>query len=164
MAGPVDYSSAPERARRGRPRPPTGACDCHMHIYGPPDRYPLAPTATFAPPLALEDDYRELRDRLGLERLVVVQPTAFGTDNACTMEAVRAFGAHARAVVVVDRSVSDAELERLSGAGARAIRFHMLPGGALPWDILGEMAARVAAFGWHVDLQLDGRTLPERMV
>ncbi len=83
-----------DSANRGasRPRPPPGACDCHMHIYGPPDRYPLAPTATFAPPLALEDDYRGLRDRLGLERLVVVQPTAYGTDNACTMEAVRAFG------------------------------------------------------------------------
>ena len=147
----------------GRLRPPPGACDCHMHIYGPPDRYPLAPTATIAPPLALESDYRGLQDRLGLERLVVVQPTAYGTDNACTMEAVRAFGAHARAVVVVDRSVSDAELERLTGASARAIRFHMLAGGALPWDILEEMAARVAAFGWHVDLQLDGRTLPERM-
>ena len=133
-----------------------------MHIYGPPGRYPLAPTATFTPRLALESEYGLLQERLGLERVVVVQPTAYGTDNACTMAAVGVFGARARAVVVVDKSAHDDDLERLARAGARAIRFHMLEGGALPWDMLEDMAARVDAFGWHVDLQLDGRTLPDK--
>jgi D-galactarolactone isomerase len=71
-------------------------------------------------------------------------------------------GAAARAVVVVDDSVSDGELERLTGLGVRGIRFFMLPGGVLPWEALEVMAARVAPFGWHVQLQLDGRDLPER--
>jgi D-galactarolactone isomerase len=62
---------------------------------------------------------------------------------------------------VVDAGVTDAELDRLTKLGIRGIRFHMLPGGALPWDILETMAARVGNFGWHVQLQLDGRQLPD---
>jgi D-galactarolactone isomerase len=148
--------------RRPKVQPPAGACDCHMHFYGPEDRYPLAPTATFLPPPATVDDYRQVQAQLGLERVVVVQPTAYGTDNRCTMDAVTELGEAARAVVVVDRSTEDAELERLTRDGARGIRFHMFKGGVLPWSILEEMAARVHAFGWHVQLQCNGRELPER--
>jgi D-galactarolactone isomerase len=141
---------------------PAGATDTHMHFYDTEDRYPVAPTAAFLPPPARVADYQALQERLGLERVVVVQPSAYGTDNRCTMDAVAALGEVARAVVVVDPSVSDAELERLTAAGARGIRFHMLKGGVLPWDVLEEMAARVHPFGWHVQLQCNGRELPGR--
>ena len=73
-----------------------------------------------------------------------------------------ALGPSARGIAAVDTSVTDAELERLTKAGIRGVRFHMLPGGALPWDMLETMAARVGAFGWHVQLQLDGKEFPER--
>jgi D-galactarolactone isomerase len=139
-----------------------GATDTHIHFYDAAERYPVAHTAMFLPPPARVADYRRVQQRLGFERVVVVQPTAYGTDNRCTMDGVAELGAAARAVVVVDRSVSDAELERLTAAGARGIRFHMLRGGLLPWDILEEMAARVRPFGWHVQLQCNGRELPER--
>jgi D-galactarolactone isomerase len=148
----------------GRPRlqAPPGATDTHMHFYDVAERYPVAPTAAFLPPPARVDDYRKVQRRLGLERVVVVQPSAYGTDNRCTMAAVAELGDAARAVVVVDQSVSDAELARLTAAGARGIRFFMLKGAPLPWDILEEMAARVHPFGWHVQLQCNGRDLPER--
>ena len=145
---------------RPRLQAPPGACDTHIHFYDA--RYPTAPTALMTPPDATVADYRKLQARLGLSRNVVVQPTTYGTDNRCTLEAIAALGATARGVATVDQSVTDAELERLSKAGMRGARFHMLPGGALPWDILEAMAVRVAAFGWHVQLQLDGRELPER--
>lgn len=57
---------------------PPGACDTHMHFYGPTDQYPLAPTATSVPPLATVDDYRNLQKRLGLDRVVIVQPSGYG--------------------------------------------------------------------------------------
>jgi D-galactarolactone isomerase len=148
--------------RRPKVQPPPGACDCHMHFYGPEDRYPAAPTAALVPPPATVDDYRQVQARLGLERVVVVQPSTYGTDNRCTMDAVTELGEAARAVVVVDPSVSFAELEQLTKDGARGIRFHMFKGGVLPWSILEEMAARVHSFGWHVQLQCNGRELPER--
>lgn len=147
---------------RSRLQAPPGATDTHMHFYDTAERYPVAPTAAFLPPPARVADYREVQRRLGLERVVVVQPSAYGTDNRCTMDAVAALGDAARAVVVVDQTVSEAELERLTAAGARGIRFFMLKGAPLPWDILEEMAARVHPFGWHVQLQCNGRELPER--
>jgi D-galactarolactone isomerase len=150
--------------REGNLRPrlvaPSGACDTHMHIYD--HRFPLAPTSTFDPGDALVPDYLAMRKRLGIERNVVVQPAGYGKDNSCTLAAMAAIGASARGVAVVDDTVTDAELEHLTKLGIRGIRFHMLPGGVLPWEILDTMAARTRAFGWHVQLQLDGRELPAR--
>lgn len=144
---------------RPRLKAPVGTCDTHMHIY---ERgYPKALTAKFDAPDAPVSDYLKVRERLGIERTVVVQPTTYGTDNRCTLEAMKALGSSARGVAVVDQTVTDAELDRLTKLGIRGIRFHVLPGGALPWDILETMAARVATFRWHVQLQLDGRQFPE---
>jgi D-galactarolactone isomerase len=131
-----------------------------MHIYE--DRFALAPTALFKPPHSPVANYLAMRKRIGIERTVVVQPSAYGFDNTCTLEAMAAIGPGARGIAVVKPDVTDGELERLTKAGMRGIRYFMLPGGALPWDTLEAMAARVKAFGWHVQLQLDGRTLPER--
>ena len=99
-----------------------------------------------------------MRARLGIERTVVVQPSTYGKDNRCTLEAIAAIGPSARGIAVVDESVTDAELDRLTKLGIRGIRFFMLPGAPLPWEILETMSARVAPFGWHVVFQLDGRT------
>jgi D-galactarolactone isomerase len=134
-----------------------------MHVYGPRARYPLAPTATSEPPLATVEDYRAVQRRLGLKRVVVVQPSGYGFDNRCTLDAVKRLGDDARGVVVVDGRVADDELQRLTESGVRGVRFFMFPGGLLPWDALGKMAARVHAFGWHVNLQFDGRQLPQRI-
>jgi D-galactarolactone isomerase len=114
-----------------------------MHIYD--SRYPTASSATFTPPDASVADYLKVRARLGITRTVVVQPSTYGTDNRCTLAAIAALGDSACGIAVVDQSVTDAELDRLTKAGIRGIRFHMLPGGALPWDILETMAARVGA-------------------
>jgi D-galactarolactone isomerase len=50
-------------------------------------------------------------------------------------------------------------LAALDRQGARGVRFHMLPGGALRWDDLEPVAARVAPLGWHVQLQMPGAGL-----
>ncbi|MEO7854584.1 MAG: amidohydrolase family protein [Rubrivivax sp.] len=139
-----------------------GACDCHVHIYTP--GYPLAPSATFVPPPATVDAYRAVQRVLGLERAVLVQPTGFGFDNRCLIDALAAMGAAARGVATLPASVDDATLQRLHSAGVRGVRCMMLPGsgGLLDWDDLPALAARIAPLGWHVDLQLDGRELPSR--
>ncbi len=144
-----------------RVKVPAGACDTHMHFYH--RRYPAAPTALIHPPDAWLDDYDALQRRLGLERVVVVQPTTYGRDNTAMLDALAELGDTARAVVVVDDAVTDAELERLTARGVCGVRFHMLPGGALPWELLEEVAARVTPFGWHVQLQMNGREFAERL-
>jgi D-galactarolactone isomerase len=132
-----------------------------MHAYS--DIYPAPSDSPFRPvPGGNIETYMELRRLLGLTRAVVVQPSAYGTDNRCTLDAVAKLGENGRAVVVVDETVADSELERLTAEGARGLRFFMLPGGVLGWDKLDQIAARVASFGWHIQMQMDGRFLHER--
>lgn len=142
-----------------RLKAPAGACDTHMHIYD--RRFPFAAGAKITHPGATVADYRAVCVRLGIERTVVIQPSAYGFDNSCTLDAVAQIGVGARAVAVVDPAAPDAELERLDEAGVRGARYFMLPGGILSWESLEPMAARAADFGWHIQLQLDGRTLPD---
>ncbi len=138
---------------------PPGACDTHMHIYEP--GYGMAPTALLLPPDGRLEDYRRVQEQLGLERVVIVQPTTYGDDNRCTLEAMAALGDSARGVAVVGMGAGDEVYEDLTARGIRGIRFHMLPGGALPWEDLDVLAGRAAGHGWHIQLQLDGRLLPE---
>ncbi len=95
-------------ADRPQLQAPAGACDCHMHFYdadgalsGRADRGLPAAAGDASPTIG------KVQERLGLERVVVVQPTAYGTDNRCTMDAVTEIGEAARAVVVVDQSADD---------------------------------------------------------
>ncbi|WP_424810704.1 amidohydrolase family protein [Roseococcus sp. YIM B11640] len=143
---------------------PPGATDCHMHIYGPAERYPVAPSNPSPVPFAYDlAAYRAVRDKLGISRTVVVQPTSYGDDNACTMDAVAALGPDAaRAVVTVTLDTPEAELTRLHALGARGARTFMLKGGLTPWEKLHALAARVAPLGWHVQLQFDGGEMAER--
>ena len=136
-----------------------GACDCHIHVYE--EGYPLAKTATFAPPPAPASAYRDVQRTLGFSRAIVVQPTGYGFDNRCTLAAIAQLGDGARGIAVVPPDIGDDELQRLHDAGIRGVRFMMLPGGVLPWDALAEMSARIAPLGWHIDLQLDGHDLPK---
>ena len=139
---------------------PRGACDCHMHFYGPRDRYPLAATRASDPPLATVDDYRQVMARLGTERVVAVQPSAYGTDNRCLVDAIVELGDCARGIATVRPDVSDSALQQLSVAGVRGARALMFKGSVLTMDELPTLAARVAPFGWHVQLQMNGRDLP----
>ena len=139
---------------------PRGACDCHAHIYE--DRFPPAASATFKPPHSPVSAYRELQRALGLERVVLVQPTGYGFDNRCLLDALTQLGDAARGIATVPAQVSDDELQGLHAAGVRGLRYMMLPGGGglLPWDTLATMSARIAPLGWNINLQLDGREMP----
>jgi D-galactarolactone isomerase len=141
---------------------PRGACDCHVHIYE--DSYPLAPSATFKPPHAPVSRYREVQRALGLERVVLVQPTGYGFDNRCLLDALAQLGASARGVAVIPPDTDEGELQRLHAGGVRGVRYMLLAGsgGALSWDSLPAHAERIAPLGWHIDLQFDGREMPQR--
>ena len=119
---PVPYTSGTDAPKL---KLPANSCDCHMHIYD--SRFPFVANATLKPPDAHVQDYRLLQKRLGTTRTVVVQPSSYGTDNRCTLDAVEQLGATARAIAVVNASVTDTELKRLGAAGVRGIRFNLVP-------------------------------------
>lgn len=137
-----------------------GATDCHFHIFGPYDRFPLSPGRFYDAPEAGIAAYRAMAVVLGLTRQVVVQASIFGTDNACTLDAVAAFGrAHARAIAVIDAGISAPALAALAAGGVVGVRFNAVSGNGTPLDQIEALAALIAPLGWHLQLYVDGATL-----
>lgn len=148
---------------------PPFACDCHFHVFGPAERYPYGTDLRYAPPLAPLADYLALARRLGIERLVFVQPSAYGRDNACILEAMREVPG-CRGIVDVDEGVPDAELASLNAAGARGVRINVSP--VKPREAafaarllprIERLEARCAEIGWHLDFLLPGWLTEELM-
>jgi len=154
-------SHAPFPKAPPRFRPPAGTTDCHLHIFGPYARFPLQPNRSFTPPEALLADYERLMKALGIERCVVVQPSPFGTDNSCTEDAVERLGPIARGVAVLGPDVEEATLKRLDRVGFRGVRLNLLFKGGIPIEAMEPLAKRLAPYGWHIQLLLDARTLPD---
>jgi predicted TIM-barrel fold metal-dependent hydrolase len=141
---------------------PPLACDAHIHIYDP--RFRMAWPSLRATPQASVADYRLLQIRLGTERVVVVQPAAYGTDNDVTLDALAQLGQDtARGVAVVHPTVSDAELARLHAGGIRGLRFsqHDVNTAVTTAAMIEPLAARVKELGWHVQLHLRGAQIVE---
>jgi predicted TIM-barrel fold metal-dependent hydrolase len=133
---------------------PTGACDCHVHVFGPPERFPFAPGRKYTPSTASVEQLLALQRQLRLERAVIVQPSAYGTDNTCTLDALRRLGNRARGVAVIDAHTPEAALGAMHAAGVRGVRVNLETGGerdvAIARRRLQEAAARVTPLGWHV--------------
>jgi D-galactarolactone isomerase len=138
---------------------PAGTCDCHMHVFD--SRFERLPDAMYRE--ATAQDYLALADGLGMDRAVIVQPSGYGFDNRCTLDAVAAMGPGARAIVVVEPATPEPELRRLHAAGARGVRFMLLRHGGLTWEQMAPMADAVAPMGWHLNLQFDGHEMPRRL-
>ena len=146
--------------RAPKQKAPPLTCDCHFHIFGPYDRYPLSAGRTYDPPPALVPDYLAMADQLGIQRMVVVQASVSGTDNAVTLDAVRQFGQHrARAVAVIDDRFTDATLKQMHDQGVRGVRFNLSSGNGTPIEQFETIVHRLAPLGWHVQVYTEGETL-----
>jgi predicted TIM-barrel fold metal-dependent hydrolase len=143
-------------------RAPAKVCDTHFHIFGPYDRFPLAQGRKFTPAEASIGAYTEMREHLGLERGVVVQPSIYGRDNRCTLDAVKMLGAERmRAVVVIDDSVGRDEIMAMHAAGARGVRCNTITGIGDMLAQIERIAENIAEFGWHLQLYTRGEDLPD---
>jgi D-galactarolactone isomerase len=138
---------------------PPGACDTHMHIYEP--GYPLREGAPHSGQPGTLNHYLGIKKTLGLTRTVIVQPSGYGTDNTCTLDAMKKLGDVARGVAILDPDAPDAEIERLTKAGMRGVRYHMMGKPVVGWDTMLRVASRVAPFGWHVQLQCEPKMFGE---
>jgi predicted TIM-barrel fold metal-dependent hydrolase len=135
---------------------PPGACDCHAHVFGPYDRYPLAADRPYTPPEAGLGELRAMHAELGVQRVVIVAASPYGTDDAALLDAVARLGDDGRGVVALDPGATDADLRHLDALGVRGVRINLASVGASDPAAaearLRETAARVAPLGWHVDL------------
>ena len=146
--------------RKPKLQAPPKACETHSHVIEPADKYPRVPgrKPSFSGPLTA---YETLLKRLGMERCVIVQPSIYGTDNRCTLDAIAYFGqSRARGVAVTGKDVSHEELQRLHDGGMRGLRFFLLVNDFVMEDA-PQMARRIAPFGWHLQVQGRGNWLTD---
>ena len=108
---------------------PAGACDCHTHIHGDPETFPLFSGRVYTPEVALPDEMAALHKALHLQRVVIVTPSVYGTDNSATLYGIKAHGANARGVAVIDEKTPESELDAMGRAGVRGIRLNLATGG-----------------------------------
>jgi predicted TIM-barrel fold metal-dependent hydrolase len=134
---------------------PRGACDCHVHVFDPV-RFPYVAKRVYTPPEALIDDLVELQTALRMDRVVIVQPSVYGADNSCTLDAARKVGARARAVAVIDKNTSQIEIDEMAAAGVRGIRLNLntTPDGEIDADgskrTLDLAVEQIQGRGWHI--------------
>ncbi len=148
--------------RRPRVKFPAGACDCHAHVFGPQRQYPFVPNRGYVPPEAAIESYVKMLRAIGCERAVIVHPSVYGTDNRCTVDALRSGKFAFRGIAVIDDRTTDSELEDLHRAGVRGVRLNLKSrGSAFSFDAAPRLAERIKARGWHLQFFLDIRTLPD---
>lgn len=148
--------------RRPRLVCPPGATDCHVHVYGPDSEFPAAPTRSFDVPPAPVEALRHLEHALGISRVVLVQPSYYGTDNRRHLAAAASLGLPARVVACLRADITSAQLEALHEQGVRGVRYTIGHAGAVPLDEMPTLARKVAPLGWHVQLHVmnDGGGAP----
>jgi len=151
-------------------RAPPLSCDCHFHVFGPADRYPYGTDLRYPPPLAPLEDYLALCGLLGIERYVFVQPSAYGRDNTCMLDAMREVGAKCRGIVDIEENAPDAELARLHAAGVRGVRINVSPVkphtpgfSATMLPRIDRLHARCTELGWQLDFLTPGWLTSELM-
>jgi predicted TIM-barrel fold metal-dependent hydrolase len=140
------------------------ACDAHFHVFGPEERYPYSSDLRYTPPSAPLEDYLEHARELGIGRYVFVQPSAYGRDNRCMLDAMRAVGTQrCRGIVDIEEDTSGEELERLDGAGVRGVRINVNPikppepGFSMSvMKRIRTLDASCAARGWMLDFLTPG--------
>jgi predicted TIM-barrel fold metal-dependent hydrolase len=135
---------------------PQGACDCHVHVFGDPKKYPFFEGRSYSPETASVDELRQLLSALRLQRVVIVQPSVYGTDNSCTLDGMRELGGRARGVAVIDDKTTDAQLDAMGKAGIRGIRLNLATAGindpSAARQRLENAIARIRNRGWHIQI------------
>ncbi len=158
----------PLEVSRPRVPPPPNACDTHAHVFGPADRFPYAADRSYTPPDAPLEKYLGMLDTIGFDRGVLVQGSAHGHDNAAMLDALERQPSRLRGVAVADADVAPDTLRAWHRCGVRALRFnHFFRDGQLhyrggvPLGVAAQHAPVMAELGWHLQLWIDVKDLPE---
>ena len=135
---------------------PAGACDCHTHIHGDPARFPFFAGRTYTPEMALPEEMAALHQALHIQRVVIVTPSVYGTDNAATLYGMQARGANARGVAVIDEQTPESAMDSMGQAGVRGIRLNLstarITDPAVARQQFQTAVERVKSRNWHVQL------------
>ncbi|MDB5608426.1 MAG: hydrolase [Bradyrhizobium sp.] len=135
---------------------PAGACDCHTHIHGDPAKFPFFAGRVYTPELASPEEMTALHKALHVERVVIVTPSVYGPDNSATLLGMKARGAAARGVAVIDDKTPEGDLDAMNQAGIRGIRLNLATGGVSDPNVgrqrIQAAVERVKNRNWHIQM------------
>ena len=134
---------------------PAGACDCHTHIFGDPKKFRLFSGRTYTPEMATPEEMSALHRALHIERVVIVTPSVYGTDNSATLYGMKARSGAARGIAVIDEKTPDRDLDAMNRAGFRGIRINLGTAGAdatLARRRFQASVDRVKKLNWHIQI------------
>lgn len=141
------------------------AVDCHMHIFGEQTRFPFAEPRSYTVAPAGIDDYWKAVSGTDIARVVVIQPSAYATDNACTLDALDGFGDAARGVAVIDPdSVTDQDLADLHARRVRGVRVNLRSVRAVAAaikEVLPKFDRLLSGSDWHIQVFCDPQVLSD---
>lgn len=138
---------------------PQGTVDTHFHVFRA--GAPLNTPRSYTPDIATIADWIDFSGRLGIARGVLVQPSVYGLDNRVLLEALAAYPDRLRGIVVIDPETAETEIERLDRLGVRGVRINTRNKGGLPLTAARTLAARIAPFGWSLQLQINPEQLAD---
>jgi predicted TIM-barrel fold metal-dependent hydrolase len=135
---------------------PANACDCHTHIFGDPQQFPFFAGRVYTPETASPEEMAALHRALHIKRVVIVTPSVYGTDNSATLYGMKARGADARGVAVINDQTPDSDLDAMDKAGVRGIRLNLATGGtndpAVARQRFSSALPRMAVRRWHIQI------------
>jgi predicted TIM-barrel fold metal-dependent hydrolase len=138
---------------------PAGACDCHVHIFGPFAEFPLGEDRSYTPPEATATHLDRMVAGMGFSRAVIVTATGYNFDNRSLEHALRADPKNRRGIAVLPPDCPPAYLRRLNDLGVKGIRLNLYRRGSekvyrggAGLDSLSQLGPAIAEMGWHVQV------------
>jgi predicted TIM-barrel fold metal-dependent hydrolase len=153
-AGPI-FATAAQPSTPVNFKVPPGTCDCHTHIIGDTAKFPFADPRPYTPEPASIEEMRSLHRALHTDRVVIIQPSFYGTDNSCMLDAIRQLGPGARGIAAIRDNTTNAELDELHRGGIRGIRIRIDAMGSEPAILRQQFKAaadRIRGRKWHLEL------------
>jgi predicted TIM-barrel fold metal-dependent hydrolase len=135
---------------------PERACDCHVHVFGDPSRFPFAAQRTYTPESASVAELLAMHRALHISRAVVVQPSVYGTDNSCALDAMKQYGPGSRGIAVLPSAIQSADLDNMERAGIRGVRINLETAGDTDFDHarhrLNSAIQQIRNRNWHIQV------------
>ncbi len=142
---------------------PDGTVDTHVYIVGSLSQYSFTAKRSYSPPEASVDQLRQLHKSLSIEGVMIVQPSFYGTDNRCKLDATRSLGIAALAIVVIDEKTTDSELDQMQKSGVCGVRLNLATAGisdpAASGRFLRTTVDRIKARGWHIQFNTEPKII-----
>ena len=134
---------------------PQGACDTHVHVFGPQAEFPFSEARSYTPEDCTCEDLMQLHATLGIDRAVIVHGGAHGTDNRATLAALDRHPEKLRGVAVIPSGLKRAELEDMHRRGMRGCRMSTVVSGGASFAHLDRLAEETFDLGWHLVLHFN---------